>query len=212
MRCMYQPILITSRRRLYRAELEFAPFVRGNSAKSSGNFFTTCVRIFSDTSPRRFTGLPDFQHRIRHGLAVTVQNPPANYHALPFCSPALNLFPAQLGKPNREKGPDRLRRRRYLTHFTFPSASRRARATQYRIDSLARIPESSSPGQMTKSVVALLFRRGCSCRWDRAPVADPRGNTSASPTCLTIHRQKLKNECAQGAKRWRGCSRDTRPA
>jgi hypothetical protein len=94
MRRVHQSILVTSWRRFYGAELEFAPVVRGDPAKSCGSFFSPCVRIFSALAASRLTGLPDFQYRIRHGLAVTIQNPPANYYALPFTGSALNLFPA----------------------------------------------------------------------------------------------------------------------
>src|SRR5882724_5621906 len=212
MRRMHRSILITSRRRLYRAELEFAPFVRGDSAKSCRNFFSPRVRLFSAVATRRLTGLPKFQYRVRHRLAITIQNPPANYYALPVTGPASNLFPAQRGKPDREKRSNRLRRCRYVTHFTFPSASLRARATQYRIDSPTQIPQSSLPSQMTRSIVAWLFRRRCNCRLDRAPAADRPENTSALPAGSTIHRQKSKNGCAPGAMRWHGCPRDTRLA
>src|SRR6266436_697645 len=106
MRRMHQFILIAPRRGLYGAESEFAPLVRGDPAKSGRNFFPTSVRIFSDAYPRRFIGLPDFQQCIRHRLAVAIQNPPTNYYALPFSGLELNLFPAQCGKPDREKRPN----------------------------------------------------------------------------------------------------------
>src|SRR5690348_4907689 len=93
----------------------------------------TLIRLLRD-----ILHLPDLQQRVRHRLTVSVQNPPANRHAIPFFSRALNTWSTQGGKPNRKERSNGLRRCRHVTHFTFPSELRRVRAKQYRSDTPAQ--------------------------------------------------------------------------
>jgi hypothetical protein len=78
MRRMQQSVFVPPRRWPHRIELKFAALVRGNSAKSSGNFLASRAWFLIAVTTRGLAGLPDFQHRIRHGLAIAIKNPPAN--------------------------------------------------------------------------------------------------------------------------------------
>src|SRR5882724_3175036 len=147
-RRMNRSILIPPGRRLPRAELKFAALVCRKPSKSkwqsvrSLNSSLTLKGLLGD-----IIRLPDLQHRVRHRLAAAVQNPPANRHAIPFFSRALNTWSAQCGKPNGKERSNRLRRCRHVTHFIFPSELRRVRAKQYRIDTPTQSRETYSPNQ-----------------------------------------------------------------
>jgi hypothetical protein len=78
MRRMQQSVFAPSRRWPHRIELKFAPLVRGDPAKSRGNFLASRARFLIAVTKCGLAGLPDFQHRIRHGLAIAIKNPPAN--------------------------------------------------------------------------------------------------------------------------------------
>ncbi len=106
---MNRSIRITSGRRFHRTELKLPGLIRRNPSKSKWQSFRpldgslTLIWFLRDTFH-----LPNLQQRVRYGLTVSVQNPPANRHAIPFLPRALNIWSAQCGKPDRKERSNRL--------------------------------------------------------------------------------------------------------
>src|SRR6202034_4943364 len=62
-------------------------------------------------------GLPDFQNRIRHRVAIAIKNPTLNCDALAGDELASQMVTIELLQTNFEKRTDRLRRSRVQTHL-----------------------------------------------------------------------------------------------